>query len=154
MVKENIREERDFLEEGPLKTKEEEEGMFTIEVKQRGKDEEFHFRKLELFHQECYGGRIFTDSLGTRIDVEGEGETKTSISELPVFELTCSRCKRTMWILEQSEAPAEVIKTAIDGQERKISGYQGIIVAIYPTTSSRVIGVQIEATIIQKLNLK
>ncbi|GAH71597.1 unnamed protein product [marine sediment metagenome] len=48
--------------------------MFTIDVKEKGKNEEFSFKDLEMFHQECYGGKI-------KQNYEG-----------PNWRLTCQRC--------------------------------------------------------------
>jgi hypothetical protein len=98
--------------------------MFTIEVRKKGKDEEFDFKDLEMFHQECYGGKIEAE------DVELPGEYIPGIQRggvviekgvtLPEFKvrLYCQRCKQG--ILIETERRIEIVKTAIDGKERKI----------------------------------
>lgn len=79
---------------------------FTIEVKKRGKDEEFSFEDLELFHQECFGGEIKI--------------TQSEFSHIPRgYNLTCQRCKSEREIDIRIEAIG-IIKTAIDGKEREM----------------------------------
>jgi len=76
--------------------------MFTIEVGKKTKDEEFNFEDLEMFHQECRGGKIkqkLDDHAGT------------------LWAFTCQRCKDSR-IMPAYNA-AEVIQTAIDGRKRK-----------------------------------
>jgi len=92
---------------------------FTIEVEKKGKDEEFGFEDLEMSHKECNGGRVKQSVFHVEIyHCWGDGY-------YPARELTCTRCGRTVWIREQSDASAEIITTTIDGQERKIEGCQG-----------------------------
>lgn len=55
---------------------------FNIEVKKRGKDEEFGFEDLEMFHQECYGGKI-------KVKPEFSAKRET-VNE---WLLQCERCK-------------------------------------------------------------
>jgi hypothetical protein len=72
--------------------------MFTIEVKKREKDEDFTFKDLEMYHSECYGGKIIVyDDLLT---------------------LKCKRCNQSIHILE--EEIIFLVKTAIDGKEREV----------------------------------
>ncbi len=81
--------------------------MFTIEVEKKGKDEEFTFKDLEMFHQECYGGRIEI----TRSKLGG--------SPPAGYHLTCQRCKCEKEINIDPDA-VEIVKTAIDKKERKL----------------------------------
>ena len=99
--------------------------MFTIEVRKKEKGEEFDFKDLEMFHQECYGGKIEAE------DVELPGEYIPGIQRegleiekgvtLPEFKvrLYCQRCRQG--ILIETEKRTGIVKTAIDGEERKIS---------------------------------
>ncbi len=82
--------------------------MFTIEVKKKGKDEDFNFESLELFHQECHSGRI-------------EKDQRTISHEPPKWELTCSRCDAAKLVYE--EALTAIVATAIDGQERESKAF-------------------------------
>lgn len=82
--------------------------MFTIEVKKKEKDEEFSFEDLEMFHQECYGGKIKVDSCSP----DGTGGEGAQLLE-------CERCGESIRVLVSGHT-ATIIKTAIDGQERKI----------------------------------
>ena len=86
--------------------------MFTIEVEKRGKDDEFKFKDLKMFHHECYGGTIKCDYQGG------------------YWELSCQRCGLETAVhityrsgvgREDSEETINIIKTAIDGRERNIS---------------------------------
>ena len=81
--------------------------MFTIEVKKRGKDEKFSFEDLEMFHQECYIGRI-EQEIGSGFGF-GEGI------------LTCTRCEERRRVLIGQDMVFKIIQTAIDGEERKLS---------------------------------
>ena len=71
--------------------------MFTIEVKKKGRNEEFSFMNLELFHQECYGGRI--KWIGAALE--------------------CKRCRGNIPFSGREEK--KIVLTAIDGKERKLS---------------------------------
>jgi len=75
--------------------------MFTIEVKKRSKDEEFSFEDLEMFHQECYGGRIKVKGV--------EGEEKG-------VQLVCSRCRSKKF--DDRDVIIGITQTAIDGKEK------------------------------------
>lgn len=81
--------------------------MFTIEVKKRGKEQEFSLEDLEMFHQECYGGGI-KQEMGSGLGF-GEGI------------LTCTRCEERRRVLIGQDMVFKIIQTAIDGQERKIT---------------------------------
>lgn len=82
--------------------------MFIIEVKKKGKDGEFSFKDLEMFHQECYGGKIKVESLGDRD-----------------WLLTCQRCSQQCELggKGREDGIPRIIRTAIDGQEREVSAY-------------------------------
>ena len=82
--------------------------MFTIEVKKKGRDEKFDFYDLELFHQDCYKGKIKLLSCSS----DGTGGKGAWL-------LTCQRCGESRIILVQ-EHTAIIIKTAVDGQERNL----------------------------------
>jgi hypothetical protein len=93
---------------------------FTIEVKKKEKDEDFKFEDLEMYHQECYGGKI-------KIEVVEVTEVKSAADEgtpHALFKLSCTRCGREIYLDKNSNSPAEVIKTSIDGKEREIDGIQ------------------------------
>lgn len=82
---------------------------FTIEVEKKGKDEEFRFKDLKLFHRECYGGEI-------RI---GETKKLRLIREnIPLTELECERCGAVRVIkLFSTENRLAIIKLAVEGGE-------------------------------------
>ena len=124
--------------------------MFTIEVEKREKDEKFKFEDLEMFHQDCYGGKINKKF----IEVEINPEKKES----SLLEIECVCCRQKIWIPENSII--EIVKTAKDGQERKIKGYKGKIYSV-PVTRlilgmareffiERLFGTEIEVIVIQK----
>ena len=96
--------------------------MFTIEVKKKEKDEKFSFEDLEFVHQDCLGGEI---KIGFMEGYVYPGPTFPTSKKF--YELSCSKCGRIVWILQQSEAPIKIIKTAVDGQNRKLDGYQGTL---------------------------
>lgn len=75
--------------------------MFTIEVKKKEKDEEFSFKDLEMFHQECLGGKI-----------EQEKSKDTSFPR----GLTCQRCGGFECV--DQPGVVEIILTSTDGQKR------------------------------------
>ena len=80
--------------------------MFTIEVKKKGKDEEFGFKDLEMFHQECYGGKIKQSQYREREED---------------WMLTCQRCGQWCVISgDLEDGVPRIVKTVMDGQERKI----------------------------------
>jgi len=89
---------------------------FTIEVKKKEKDEEFEFKDLEMYHQECYGGKI-------KIEVTEETESASSTCHT-LFKLSCTKCGREIYLDKNSTFPAEIIKTSVDGKERKIDGIE------------------------------
>jgi len=72
---------------------------FRIEVKKRDQNENFAFVDLELFHLDCFGGKILRQS-----------RSQNS------WTLRCERCNCQYEISHASVA--DVIKTAIDGQKR------------------------------------
>jgi hypothetical protein len=79
--------------------------MFTIEVEKKKKDEDFSFEDLEMFHQECYGGKIKI--------------TQSKLNNFPKgYNLICQRCKSEKEI-EISDV-IEIIKTAVDKEEREL----------------------------------
>lgn len=126
---------------------------FTIEVKKREREERFGFEDLEMFHQECLGGEIELSLVTARIC------TIVNDSEpiLNFHQLTCTRCNRKAWVIEQSEAPTEIIKTAIDGQKREIEGYQGELLednvgknVITGISDDKRYDVEVNITVIQK----
>jgi hypothetical protein len=88
---------------------------FTIEVKKKEKDEDFKFEDLEMYHQECYGGKI---------KIEVTEETTRGRDKYALFKLTCTRCHRTIYLNINSNSPAEIIKTSIDEEEREIRGFE------------------------------
>lgn len=117
--------------------------MFTIEVKKKEKDEEFGFEDLEMFHKEC-GGRIkqephhehdpqgakFNDRMLCKgFHVLGFGcSEKTYPVEKNLWILTCQRCAASIEVNVEPEFQAtQVIATAIDGEEKKISGKLRVI---------------------------
>ena len=78
---------------------------FTIEVKKKRKDEEFGFKDLELFHKECFGGKIKQRHVGK------------------VWSLNCQRCGVSCTIEVAGRGTVRIIDTAIDSQERKVNAY-------------------------------
>lgn len=81
--------------------------LFTVEVEKKGKDENFIFSILNLFHKECMGGGILT--IG-------------DLSE-KYWRLTCTRCNAQNTIRVSVLWTISVIKTAIDGEKREIGVY-------------------------------
>ena len=92
--------------------------MFTIEVKKKKKDEEFSFKDLEIFHKECMGGRILVSTQKIK-----EQRVYLNIVDLNIYVFECKRCGRKVGVDIDSYNPEYIIKTAIDGQERKIKGF-------------------------------
>jgi len=99
---------------------------FTIEVKKKEEDEKFSFMDIEIYHQECYGGRIDKkkyyqsirepeDKLKTPLDINDRAYNEY----VPGWELTCKKCGITLLILADPQG-VNIIKTAIDGKERDI----------------------------------
>ena len=100
---------------------------FTIEVKKKEKDEEFSFKDLEMFHQECCGGkirkkqyyhgigRLSEDKLENPLDINDSAYDNF----VPGWELTCQKCGVIKLILADPQG-INIIKTAIDGEERNI----------------------------------
>jgi len=72
--------------------------VYTIKVKKKRKGEEFSFTGLVMFHGECYGGSIDTEIMRP--------------------DLVCIRCGASLSI--DQEDRIKLIKTAIDGKERKL----------------------------------
>jgi hypothetical protein len=87
---------------------------FTIEVKKKEKDEDFKFEDLEMWHQECYGGKIKIEI--TKEQLSGDWFT--------LYKLTCTRCGREIYLDKNSDSPADIIKTSIDEKERTIKGFK------------------------------
>ena len=75
--------------------------MFTIEVKKKRKEEEFNHEDLEMFHGECYGGKLVWTGRGFK------------------NLLSCERCGDSSCGME-TEDIMKIVKTAIDGEERKL----------------------------------
>lgn len=95
--------------------------MFTIEVEKKKKDQKFGFEDLEMFHKECLEGKIKIESATTYTIGAPVGEDNC-------WCLTCQRCGAEIEIIKKNnESIIAVIKTAIDGKERKI-GKEVVIV--------------------------
>jgi len=75
--------------------------MFTIEVVKKGKDEEFGFGDLELFHQECRGGEVKCQD-----DITNQ-------------TFRCERCGEVVRT-SKTGTKLEIVLTAIDGKERQL----------------------------------
>lgn len=86
--------------------------MFTIEVGRKGKDEEFRFEDLEMFHGECYGGKI-------EIKPDSSPGLRPSSRNLD-----CMRCHSIVNGVGEEDI-VKIIQTAIDGEERE--GYKNIL---------------------------
>jgi len=87
--------------------------MFTIEVERKEKDEEFDPEHLKLFHKECYGGKV-------EARVEPVGASVLPLEyEVRVRCQRCGECVKLPYSLLQ-EIRGSIVKTAIDGEERKI----------------------------------
>jgi len=76
-----------------------------IEVEKIGKDYEFTFLTLPISHSECYGGKI---------------SIKKSNQRDFLLSLSCERCNKQFEIRYQNSV-TDIIKTAIDGNSRKIN---------------------------------
>jgi hypothetical protein len=96
-------------------------GGVTIEVKKQEKDEEFKFEDLEMYHGDCYGGRIKIEVTEKR---EVFGQTSGRRKWLTFYKLTCTRCGREIYLKKNSNSPADIIKTSIDEEERTIEGFE------------------------------
>ncbi len=77
---------------------------FTIEVKGRGKEEEFKFGDLELFHKECIGGHIVHEYVKANNH----------------WKLTCMRCDVCCHIAVSNDGTTAIVKTAIDGEKKAV----------------------------------
>ncbi len=75
---------------------------FTIEVKEKKDGEEFC--DLELFHKECYGGRL-----------------KIVRGVCDLWDLICQSCCARVVVNEGRET-VEITQTAVDGKKRTIGG--------------------------------
>ena len=71
---------------------------FTIEVVKQDNDSEFSFEDLEMFHKECYGGKI--------------KQLKTQDR----WTLSCARCSISISV--DLEEGRDIIRTAVDGEQR------------------------------------
>lgn len=93
--------------------------MFTIEVKKRGKDEKFDFNDLKLAtttYDACIGGKMRLKRRAIKKSKWDDGDFKVD----GLF-LECRRCRAVREIELTYEIELAIIKTAIDGQERKIT---------------------------------
>lgn len=124
------------------------EKEFTIEVEKRGKNEDFAFRDLKMWHRECYGGRIvatkfdkaeFVEDAQPKVDEHDLSDPRSYGCVLPMlfdsrpsrplphtgsypdWLLECQRCDDGR-ALNQGE-PLEIAKTAVDGKPRTINSY-------------------------------
>jgi hypothetical protein len=88
----------------------------TIEIEKREKGEEFKFEDLLMYHQDCYGGKIKIEVIKKQEDL--------SQRHYNLFKLICVRCGREIYLDKDSNSPADVIKTSVDGKEREIDGIQ------------------------------
>lgn len=75
--------------------------MVTIEVSRKEKGDEFTICDMEMFHQDCDGGKIHAEP--------------TSASQQ--VKLSCVRCGFYCFI----ESWLQIVKTAVDGEERKFT---------------------------------
>ena len=107
--------------------------MFTIEVGKKGKDEEFDFEDLEMYHKECMGGRIKQEPYSVERElanfyhvfnyfkrIKSKEEERGIVRNF--WKLTCQRCAASIEIEIEPEFQAtQVIAIAIGGEERKIT---------------------------------
>ena len=87
--------------------------MFTIEVKKKGKDEEFSFKNVletaKVIHNGCYGGKAKIM------------EIMKVYEDSYIDRCYCERCGAKSEEFLLFNAQPDMIRTAIDGQERKIT---------------------------------
>ncbi|XOB42457.1 MAG: zinc-ribbon domain-containing protein [Candidatus Nealsonbacteria bacterium] len=78
---------------------------------------------LKMYHKECNGGEIAASEIPKARLGDWENETGGYLA------LCCIRCKKRIWLDANEPAKEEIIRTAIDGKERKINvtGYEGNI---------------------------
>ena len=82
---------------------------FTIEIKKHEPDSNPSFADIEIYHQECGGGRVETDRLGHIVTGD--------------LMVVCRRCHDSC-VVERSEemdARSRMTQTAIDGQTRELN---------------------------------
>lgn len=81
---------------------------FTIEVLEKRQDDDFVFADLEMFHQECAGGKIKSEN--------GAGQ----------WVLRCHRCNVWTTVRASERGTAAIVKTALDSERCPIEvGYHG-----------------------------
>jgi hypothetical protein len=97
------------------------EKMFTIEVRKRGKDEEFNFedviKNVNVTHDNCFGGKV-----------EFKWVPANNRDGGRYWSFRCKRC--TVWTrIKENEEQVKliIIRTAIDGQERKLGDHVRVI---------------------------
>lgn len=86
---------------------------FTVKVKEA--DEGTSFDELVLSHADCGGGFITTEKIEATI-----GKNYKTPKPKNLLKLECSGCYQKVWIPIQSGGTAEIMKTAVDGQDRTI----------------------------------
>jgi hypothetical protein len=88
---------------------------FTVAVERKSPDEQFTADDIELFHEECGGGKISRSSIGQA----GYASSPAS------WALQCNRCHTTEYLPVSEAGTALLMKTAVDGKSRKMKGCYG-----------------------------
>lgn len=90
--------------------------MFTIEVKKRKEGEDYTFEDVmeeaDIFHEDCGRGRVeWSNKYGNQ-------------GKLIFGDLRCRRCGRVRTPYGDEEAKLSVLKTVIDGEERRFAALE------------------------------
>jgi len=89
---------------------------FTIVIKKVEYDKEIKdISDLELFHGECYDGRIEATEIS-----KGRLFKDTS-KGWPHLAFVCTKCKTRVWVSPSDDPYVKIFKTAVDGKKRRMS---------------------------------
>ena len=93
--------------------------MFTIEVKKRGKDEEFGFKGLKIkkvSHEDCYNEKVKIKRGYLLVDLFSFPKSPEDY----IWHLKCTRCGEERKIPFPQWVRADLVKLVIDGGEMKL----------------------------------
>ena len=105
----------------PTRGDQRDSSTFHIDVEKRGKDEDFAFNDLKMWHRECYGGRLEVMGLKEQresMEARGEMPVLHADPQEPLTTLICRRCGVTGQFM--SGEVLGIVQTAIDGQQRTL----------------------------------
>lgn len=103
---------------------------FTVEVEKKGKDEDFAFSGLKMWHQECYGGALVQAQKQDSEVLGGFRFDSTSDTGGPtLWTLACRRCGASTWLKDSDVL--DIVKTAIDGQKRSLMRGKEVFIDVF-----------------------